>query len=177
LTTPEVQRPRLLLRGWRGEDLDGYAAMDADPEVMRFMGGPVDRVESWRRLAMFAGHWVLRGYGTWAVERTEDGVLVGRIGLWEPEGWPGLEVGWKLARHAWGHGYATEAARASIEWGWATLDVPRLISLIHPENEASIRVAGRLGMRPIGEHDVGSQRVIVFGLDRPDRPHRPDRPA
>ena len=63
-------------------------------------------------MALFIGHWALRGYGIWVVER--EGALIGRIGLWQPEGWPGLEVGWLLGRDAWGHGYATEAARASM---------------------------------------------------------------
>ena len=102
------------MRGWREDDAAAYAEMTADPEVMRFMGGAIDAGESWRQLALFAGHWVLRGYGLWAVER--EGALIGRVGLWQPDGWPGLEVGWLLARGAWGHGYATEAARASIEW-------------------------------------------------------------
>ena len=164
---PQVQTRRLLLRGFRAEDLDAHAAMDADPEVMRYMGGVVDREESWRRMATHVGHWVLNGYGTWAVERKADGVLVGRIGLWKPEGWPGVEVGWKLVRHAWGNGYATEAARASIEWGWEMLDVPALISLIHPQNDASMRVAERLGMHRASHHTINGQRAIVFELARP----------
>jgi RimJ/RimL family protein N-acetyltransferase len=118
-------------------------------------------------MAAHVGHWVLNGYGTWAAERKADGVLIGRIGLWKPEGWPGVEVGWKLARHAWGNGYATEGARASIEWGWEMLDVPTLISLIHPQNHASMRVAERLGMHRARQHSINSQRAIVFELARP----------
>ncbi len=105
---PTLTTDRLTLRGWRDEDLDAYAEITADPEVMRFMGGAIDRARTWREMAVFAGHWALRGYGIWVVEC--DGVLIGRIGLWQPEGWPGLEVGWLLGRDAWGHGYATEAA-------------------------------------------------------------------
>lgn len=164
---PEVHTSRLLLRGFRAGDLDAHAAMDADPEVMRYMGGAVDREESWRRMAAHIGHWLLRGYGTWAVERKADGVLVGRIGLWNPEGWPGVEIGWKLARQAWGNGYATEAARAAIEWGWHMLDVPALISLIHPQNEASIRVAERLGMHRARQQTINGQRALVFEQRRP----------
>ena len=100
---PRVETARLVLRGWVPGDVEAHAAMSADPEVMRFLGGALDRAQSWRQLATHAGHWVLRGYGNWAVERKADGVLLGRVGLWNPEGWPGLEVGWKLARDAWGH--------------------------------------------------------------------------
>jgi RimJ/RimL family protein N-acetyltransferase len=113
---PRLSTTRLLLRGWQESDLEAYAAMSADQEVMRYIGGVLEQAQSWRQMALHAGHWVLRGYGNWAVERQVDGVLLGRCGLWNPEGWPGLEVGWKLARHAWGQGYATEAARAAIDW-------------------------------------------------------------
>lgn len=85
-------------------------------------------------MATHTGHWVLKGYGTWAVERSSDGLLLGRVGLWEPEGWPGVELGWKLCREAWGHGYAQEAARGAMKWAWSSLDLPRLISLIDPGN-------------------------------------------
>jgi RimJ/RimL family protein N-acetyltransferase len=87
----------------------------------------------------------LRGYGGWIVARREDGAYLGRIGLFHPEGWPGVEVGWKLAPTAQGHGYATEAAAAAIGWAWTALGLPELISLIVAENEASQRVAQRLG--------------------------------
>jgi RimJ/RimL family protein N-acetyltransferase len=79
--------------------------MSADLEVMRYIGdGQVlDRRQSWREIALHVGHWALRGYGQWALERKEDGASIGRAGLWNPPGWPGLEIGWKLARDAWGH--------------------------------------------------------------------------
>jgi RimJ/RimL family protein N-acetyltransferase len=129
---------------------------------MRFMGGALDRAQSWRQMALHVGHWVLRGYGIWAVERTADGVLVGRVGLWNPEGWLGLEVGWKLARHAWRQGYATEAPRATVDWAWTALDAERLISVIHPENSSSVRVAERLGMKPLRDEALGDDLVVVF---------------
>jgi RimJ/RimL family protein N-acetyltransferase len=97
-------------------------------------------------------------------------VLLGRCGLWHPEGWPGLEVGWKLARHAWGHGYATEAAGAAINWAWTVLDAPCLISVIHPENAPSVRVAERLGLRPLRDQMLNGQRVLIFGIERSVHP-------
>jgi RimJ/RimL family protein N-acetyltransferase len=165
--TPRLETERLLLREWRADDLDGYAAMSRDPEVVRHVGEPQDRTASWRGMALHAGHWALRGYGNWAVERGEDGELLGRVGLWQPEGWPGLELGWMLARHAWGRGYATEAARAAMAWAWAELGAAELISLIRPENARSARVAERLGFRPLRVDELGGRRVAVYGIERP----------
>jgi RimJ/RimL family protein N-acetyltransferase len=168
--TPRLETARLVLRGWEPSDAEAYAALTADPEVMRYVGGELDRAQSWRQLAFNAGHWVLRGYGLWAVERTADRTLVGRVGLWNPEGWPGLELGWALARSAWGQGYATEAARAAMAWAWSALHAARLISIIHPDNAPSLRVAGRLGLRPLREDILHGQPVVIFGIDRPSAP-------
>jgi len=156
------------MRGWREEDLDAYAALVADPEVMLWLGGTQDRELAWRRgLALWVGHWELRGYGLWAVERKSDGVLLGRVGLWNPEGWPGVEVGWTLARHAWGQGYAYEAALAATDWAWANLPIDRLLSVIAPDNGRSRRVAERLGMAVVGSHQIGEIDALVYGVDRP----------
>lgn len=163
---PQLQTERLLLREWRESDLDEWARMYADPEVTRYIGGPIDRIEAWSRLTMQAGQWALRGYGMWAVESRADGALLGRTGLWRPEGWPGLEIGWAFVRSAWGQGFATEAARAAVAWTWENVATDRLISLIHPDNAASIRLARRLGMAPVGEQMIQDHRAIVFGLDR-----------
>ena len=118
-------------------------------------------------MAGHAGHWVLRGYGMWVVERQADGTLLGRVGLWNPEGHPGLEVGWHLARQAWGQGYAIEAARAAMEWAWTVLEAPRLISIIHPENAASIHVAERLGEGFLRHDDTEDEPAVIYGIERP----------
>ena len=118
-------------------------------------------------MAMHAGHWTLRGYGDWVVEQASDGEVLGRVGLWNPEGWPGLEIGWKLARHPWGHGYATEAGAAAMNWAWATLDARRLISIIHRDNAASMRVAERLGLSRSHEDVVTEQPVWIYSVERP----------
>jgi RimJ/RimL family protein N-acetyltransferase len=162
-----LETPRLLLRGWEPEDADAHATMAADPEVMRFVGGVQTPAQSWRAMAQNAGHWVLRGYGPWAIERRDDGALLGRTGLWNPDGWPGLELGWVLARHAWGQGYATEAARAAMEWTWESLETERLISIIAPENAASIRVAERLGLGLVREQRLDGRPVRIYEIDRP----------
>jgi len=164
---PRLATERLLLREWQASDLDAHAAMAADPEVMRYLGGVLDRSKSWRQMAVHAGHWALRGYGNWVVERRADGTMLGRVGLWNPEGWPGLEVGWKLARHAWGNGYAIEAATLAMDWAWTVLGADRLISVIRPENAASVRVAERLGLRPTGSGMIEGQRVEIYAVERP----------
>ncbi|HEX2084604.1 MAG TPA: GNAT family N-acetyltransferase, partial [Solirubrobacteraceae bacterium] len=118
---PTLATERLTLRPFENEDLDAWAAIVGDPEVAEFIGGVRDRAEAWMRMAAYHGHWVLRGYGQWAVVETESSRFVGRCGLWNPEGWPELEVGWTLARDVWGRGYATEAGRAAVAWGRSAL--------------------------------------------------------
>lgn len=144
---PTLRTPRLVLRPFQPRDLDAYAAMCADAEVMRFIGpgGAVDRGGAWRQMALFLGHWQLRGHGMWALERREDGRLVGRAGFLHPEGWPGFELGWLLARDAWGHGYAFEAAAAALAFAHDELGRRDVISLIRPGNDRSARLAAKLG--------------------------------
>ena len=163
-----LETERLIMRMWRDADIEEYAELCADPEVMRFLGGKVfDRTEAWRQMASMIGHWYLRGYGIWAVEEKSSGRLAGRIGCINPEGWPGFEVGWTLKREFWGKGYATEAGRRALEYGFNELDKPHIISLIHPENLASIRVAERLGETLEGNARVFETDVLVYGIDRP----------
>jgi RimJ/RimL family protein N-acetyltransferase len=143
---PRLETERLFMREWREEDIDGFAAIVGDEEVMRYLGGTtIGRNDAWRNMARGAGQWLLRGYGAWAVVRKSDRALMGRVGLLYPEGWPGLEVGWTLGRPYWGQGYATEAARAAMNYGFLTQNVSRLISLIDPDNAPSQAVAQRLG--------------------------------
>jgi RimJ/RimL family protein N-acetyltransferase len=143
---PILETQRLTLRGWQPADFEAFAGFMADTDVMRYLGGhPMSRADAWRSLATTIGHWELRGYGLWAVERKSDRALVGRVGLLNPEGWPALEVGWTLGKPFWGAGYATEAANAAMRYGFLTQKVNRLISCIDPDNKASQAVAARLG--------------------------------
>jgi RimJ/RimL family protein N-acetyltransferase/GNAT superfamily N-acetyltransferase len=143
--------------------------MSADPEVQRFLGGVRTPYDAFTTLATHAGHWALRGYGSWAVERREDGTFLGRVGLFCPDEWPGIELGWKFARHAWGAGYATEAARSAMGWAWAALGIERLVSLIDVGNVASARVAQRLGMAAADEIDLQGHRAVVYAIAAPER--------
>jgi RimJ/RimL family protein N-acetyltransferase len=160
---PRLETERLILREWRIEDFEAYAAMMADPDVTRYIApAPMARADAWRALASGIGHWVLRGYGAWAVERKSDGALMGRVGMINPEGWPGLEIGWTLDKPFWGQGYATEAASAAMRYAFLTQPVDRLISNIDPANAPSQAVAVRLGETkgPLG-------KLTIAGKDYP----------
>lgn len=170
MTYDELETERLKLRMWRESDIDAYAEMCADPLVMRYLGpGKVfTRHEAWRSMAFFIGHWQLRGYGHWAVEEKETGAMVGRIGFLNPEGWPGFEIGWTLARTAWGKGYATEGAKTALRYAFDRLDQPHVISLIHPDNTPSMRVADRIGERfERKTRLLDCWDVLVYGINRP----------
>jgi len=142
-----LETERLRLRMFRTADFEAYAAICADPDVMRYLGDgkPLSKADAWRQIAMILGHWSLRGYGLWAVEERATGALVGRIGLFEPEGWPGFELGWMLRRASWGQGYAIEGARRALAHAFTEMGRDHLISLIRPANQPSIRVAEKLG--------------------------------
>ncbi|OCQ99163.1 acetyltransferase [Nostoc sp. MBR 210] len=165
---PQLKTQRLILRGFCEADLDAYADMCAHPEVMRYIGAgqPLSREESWRNMAMIIGHWQLRGYGLWAVEESQTGEMIGRIGCWQPEGWPGLEIGWSLRRAYWGLGFATEAATAAMNYAFTQLQRSHIISLIHPQNTASVHVAQKLGEKLQGTTEIFGTEVLVYGLGR-----------
>ena len=166
---PELNTERLRLRALRLDDLDVYARMYADPDVMRFLesGMPLDRGAAFRSMAVHLGHWQLRGYGQWALEERASGRFVGRAGLWQPDGWPGLEVGWVLDRACWGRGYATEAGRAAMEYAFDVLRADEVISLIRAENTGSIRVAERLGESYQRDVELLGTTVCVYGRQLP----------
>lgn len=166
---PTLETERLRLRPFRRSDFEAYAALYADPEVLRHLGGgtePWDRGRASRHLAFVMGHWQLCGCGEWAVERREDGAFLGAAGFSAPEGWPGCELAWILARRFWGYGYATEAARAALCCGFLDWRKDRIISLIHPENRASIRVAERLGESLEGRIQHWGREMLCYGIDR-----------
>lgn len=168
----ELTTARLLLRQWRESDLDPFAAMSADPEVMRFIGGTTTRQEASAAIERFRTHWREHGFGLWAAEIRESGEFAGFIGLavptFLPEVLPAVEVGWRLARAHWGRGFATEGARASLNHGFEVLGLDRIVSVYHPDNHASRRVMDKLGMTWDRDtrHPVAGQPVRVLALDR-----------
>jgi RimJ/RimL family protein N-acetyltransferase len=164
---PVLETERLLLRHFRESDLDAWAGIVSDEEVMRYVGGrALDRDQAWRSMGYALGHWRIRGYGLWAVEERSSGELVGRVGLYCPEGWPGLEVGWLVARERWGEGIATEGGAAAMRYGFEKVGEDRLISVIMPDNHASIRVAEKLGERLDGRMQLQGHDVCIYAVER-----------
>jgi RimJ/RimL family protein N-acetyltransferase len=163
-----LETERLILRMFREADFEAHALICSEPEVMRFLGEgrPLDRFEAWRSMAMILGHWQLRGYGPWAVEERSSGKYIGRIGFFYPEGWPGFELGWVLGREYWGQGYASEGARRALDYAFAEMGRDHVISLIHPDNSPSIKVAERLGEKIEGQTELFGHQVLIYGISR-----------
>jgi len=145
-----IETPRLVLRVPRLVDLDAWAEMMADAETARFIGGVMPREMTWRALMVMIGAWHAHGFAMFSTFEKSTGRCIGRLGPWQPEGWPGPEIGWAIARDYWGRGYATEGATAATNWAFATLGWDRMIHSIAPANVASQRVAQRLGSRNLG---------------------------
>lgn len=141
---PTLKTARLTLRALGAQDFaplcDFYAS-----ERSKFVGGPATAESTWRNLASEIGHWTLRGYGRWAVEETATGKLAGVVGPWNPDGWPEPELGWDLMNGFEGKGYATEAATAARHFAYTDLNWSTAISLCAVGNDASARLALRLG--------------------------------
>jgi RimJ/RimL family protein N-acetyltransferase len=170
-----IQTERLVLRQWREDDLDGLAAMNADPEVMRYIhdGHVHDRPEAAASLGRIRAQWAEHGFGLWAVEGKQDGSLMGFCGVGFPRFLPALEaspeIGWRFARRHWGTGYASEAAVASRNDFFSTQDFDHLISLAFPGNLASHRVMQKLGMRRVADATLPSGATVwVHRLERDD---------
>jgi RimJ/RimL family protein N-acetyltransferase len=155
---PTLPTERLRLRAFRPGDLDAYAAMQADPEVMRYLvtGRTSTRAEVRRTMATSLGNWALRGYGMWACEKIDDGVFIGSVGIFQPLDWPEPEIAYSLARPFWRRGFATEAALATRDWFFGHFPLQRAASFIRPDNHASKRVALRLGA--VYEHTIELRR-------------------
>jgi RimJ/RimL family protein N-acetyltransferase len=145
IDAPVLETARLILRLPTEEDFEGWAAFSADPETMRYLGGPQSREIAWRVLATMAGCWALRGFGMFSVIDRQSGRWIGRVGPWRPEGWPGNEVGWGILREFEGNGYAFEATVAAIDWAFDVLAWESVIHCVPEVNLRSRALAQRLG--------------------------------
>jgi RimJ/RimL family protein N-acetyltransferase len=145
-----LETNRLLMRPPERQDFDAYAEFLGDEIAAKHLGGAQPRSLAWRSFAAVVGAWHIQGFAMFSVIEKASGRWVGRVGPWQPEGWPGTEVGWGIVRDCWGRGYATEAATAAIDWAFDTLDWTDVIHIIDTGNAASQAVARRLGSQNRG---------------------------
>ena len=143
-----LRTDRLLLRRWRTEDREPFAAMNGDPRVMEHMQGTMSPERSDAFIDRIESHWEQHGWGLWAVAIPDAAAFVGYVGLWPADYVADgvVEVGWRLAHHAWGHGYATEAARHAVRLGFERVGLPEIVSFTVPQNGRSRRVMERIGL-------------------------------
>jgi len=160
---PSLNTERLLLRTFEKDDLEPFAAMVSNLEVMQratYDGNTMTRTQAWNWLCFMLGHWHMRGFGIWGIEEKSSGELIGRTGLQFWDCLEDVELVWMLAKSAWGKGFALEGARAAIDHGLNTLALPRIVAVIHQENKPSIRLAERLGMEM--EKEVERQEILFY---------------
>lgn len=168
-----IETERLILRDIDPErDFEDWARTMGDERTVRYTEGRVlDRARSWRHMAATIGHWQIRGYGFFSVEEKASGEWVGRVGPFFPEGWPAPEIGWTISPDHWNKGYATEAARAALDYVFNTLEWSRVIHVIIQGNERSIAVAEKIGSRLLrtqqGLPGVTDEEVLIYGQDAP----------
>ena len=178
---PRLGTDRLVLREWQDADLAPFAALNADLRVAEFLSAPLDRAASDALVDRISEHWATDGHGLWAVDRVDDGAFLGFVGLalhtFEAPFMPRIEVGWRLAPAAWGHGYATEAARAALRFGFEELGLAEIVSFTVPANAKSRAVMERLGMTrdPADDFDHPRfpdghrlRRHVLYRLSRPE---------
>ena len=166
----QLETDRLILRPPQAQDFEPWAAFIADEEAAQYIGGVQPRPVAWRSFAAMIGVWHLQGFAFFSVIEKATGQWVGRLGPWQPEGWPGTEVGWSIAREHWGKGFAPEGATAATDWAFDTLGWSEVIHTIAEENTNSKAVAAKLGSRFLrmdwlpAPHD--SKPVEVWGQSR-----------
>ena len=184
---PVLKTDRLILRPWRRDDIRTYSRILQDPDVMRHWGsgmryrikravaglvGRFSDIEARRALVAMDRHWRKHRFGLWALEDRESGALLGNAGLTVLDAWTGestnIEVGWMLARSAWGRGYAVEAGRASLEFAFDVLQLPRVVSVAFTSNWRSERVMQNLGLKRAGRMRWMGDDVVWYGMDRGD---------
>ena len=165
-----LETSRLVLRPPRADDLDAWAEMMLDEPSARFIGGTMPRAVCWRQLMTMIGAWHAQGFAMFSVIEKESGRWLGRVGPWQPEGWPGTEIGWAIVRQFWGRGYAGEAAAVATDWAFETLGWANVIHSIAPANLSSQRVAQKLGSRNLGPGKLpppfADDRVDLWGQSR-----------
>ena len=178
---PELHTDRLLMRRWTPEDRDAFAVINADPRVMRFLGGPLSSERSDQLANSIEERFDSQGFGFWALELVGEAPFIGMTGLniprFEAPFMPAVEVGWRLDSRYWGRGLATEAARASLDFAFGPLDLDEVVAFTAPDNSRSRRVMERLGMRrdpaddfdhPMIAEDSPLRGQVLYRIGRPE---------
>lgn len=147
---PVLETSRLLLRPPQLSDFDGFCQLMGDEDAARHIGGAMSRPAAWRKFLQMPGAWAVQGFGMFAVLDRATGEWLGQAGPWQPEAWPGTEVGWSFKRSAWGQGYAVEAATVSMDWAFDKLGWTDVIHSITPANTPSQALARKLGSVNLG---------------------------
>jgi len=167
-----IEAPRLILRSWREADLPAFAALNADTRVMQYLPGLLSREQSDHLARVIQQTISERGFGLWAAELRERSQFIGFIGLWIPRFeahfTPCVEIGWRLAREHWGHGYGTEGAAAALRYGFERLNLAEIVSFTTISNQRSWRVMQRIGMSHSPADDFDHP---AFPVGHPLRPH------
>ena len=167
---PFLMTERLILRPPSADDFDAWAAFHANAETMRFLGGVQARAEAWRSLCAMSGAWIIGGFAMFSLLRRDTGQWIGRVGPWQPEGWPGAEIAWGISEDHTGKGFAQEAAIASIDYAFDVLRWDKIIHTIDPQNTPSIALATRLGSVNQGPTKLPAPydnfRVDAYGQSR-----------
>jgi len=171
---PIIETERLILRHVDPEiDFAAYKDCFGDKETMAGLGGGpgMSPAQAWRHMATVIGHQAIRGYSFMSVIEKATGVWIGRVGHWNPEGWPEPEVGWTIHRNHCRKGYATESAQACVDYAFETLGWPRVVHTISKDNVASIKTAEAIGSKLLYEIDcvpaISDDPHYVYGQDRP----------
>jgi ribosomal-protein-alanine N-acetyltransferase len=164
--SPLLETERLRLRPVAADDLDHFAALYADPDVMRFIGTriPLSRELSRERLDFMLDHWLRHGFGMWALFRKDDGAFVGRCGMRYLDNTTQFELGYTLAKAHWGQGLATEASRAVVRYAFEVMRVGRLVAVADPANTASVNVMRKLGMICEGLGYYYNSECVLYAL-------------
>ena len=178
--TPKINTERLLLRGWRATDKAPYASLNADSRVMRHFPATLTSEQSDQMVDRMVAAWDTNSFGLWAVERIDTGAFIGFVGLaapsWETNFTPCVEVGWRLAHEQWGQGYAPEAARAALAFGFEYVDLPNdeIVSFTTKKNLNSQRVMQKIGLTPDPSREFDhpltpgweQQRHVLYCIER-----------